>query len=225
MKRETAANKLRVVFLMLIACFACIALSGFKADAATVTMGTDSFGLAYYSASSVSVKFNTGYSDVYGEVQILDVNMNVLASKDAYSYANISFASGDNQIYYYRVRPFIDGKNGKQYLGEFSPLKAYSTVKFIDKASKKKKYLKLKCPAIPGVTAVTVMMSTSRNDGYRPIANVKPGKSTKKIKKFGRKFAYYTYYYFYPQLTLANGVPCENVTYQSVYFYKKLRRR
>lgn len=225
MKQESAANKLKVLLMMLIACFACIALSGFKADAASVSMGTDSFGIAYYSASSVSVKFNTGYYNVKGEVQILDANMNVVASKDAYSYASFSFASGENQIYYYRVRPFMEVRGAKQYVGEFSPLKAYSTVKFIDKASKKQRYLKLKCPAIPGVTSVAVMMSTSRNDGYRQIAKVKPGKATKKIKKFGRKFAYYTYYYFYPQLTLANGVPCENVTLQSVYFYKKLRRR
>ena len=225
MKKE-AVNRVRMAMMMLIVCFVCISFGGFKANAASVSMGLDSFELAYFSDSSISVRINTGYSDVWGEVQVLDLSMNVLATKDAVSYASIPFAAGMNQVYYYRVRPFTKVSGVKVYVGDYSPLKAFSTLRFKDKASKKEKVLKLKCPAVPGVVSVTVMMSTSRSSGYKAIAKVRPGKATRKIKKFaGRAFKNYTYYYFYPQPTLANGVPCENVRLQSVYWSRRLVTR
>lgn len=227
MKKETATKGLKALLVMLIACFAFVALTGFSAKAAT--LGYEHFGLAYYSDSSVSIKFNTGdvsYGGrnyhINGRVQILDLNMNVLAEKEAYGYASIPFASAQNAVYYYRVIPFIEVKGQKTDVGEPSPVKAYSTIVLKDKTSKKDRKLRVRCPNVPGVTSVRIMISRTKNGSYAPVGKpLKPGKLSKKMRKLGLN----KFFYFYPQPTLASGVPCENVKVNEVYFYRIWRRR
>ena len=224
MKKEYAARGMKAVLVMLIACFACISLLGFRAKADT--LGYDQFGLSFYSDSRISVQFNTGNVmvngvsyHIYGRVQILDQNMNVLAQDEAYSYASISFASARNAVYYYRVIPFINVLGSKIDIGLPSPAKAYSTIVLNNKTKKKDRKLRVKCPKVNGVTSVQIMLSRSSNSGFRSVGKVKPGKTSKKMKKLSLNKTYY----FYPQPVLQSGVPCENVKMNSLRIYRVWR--
>ena len=228
MKKETATKGLKALLVMLIACFAFVALTGFNAKADT--LGYEHFGLSYFSDSSVIIKYNTGEVSyggrnyhIMGRVQILDQNMNVLAEKEGgYSSAFISFPSAKNTVYYYRVTPFIEVKGQKIDVGDPSPVKAFSTIVLKDKTSKKDRKLRVKCPNVPGVASVRIMISRSKTGSYAPVGKpLKPGKLSKKMRKLGLN----KFFYFYPQPTLTSGVPCENVKVNEVYFYRVWRRR
>ena len=218
MRKEAASKGWKVLLVMLIACFACISLSGFRAKAAT--LGYESFGIAYYSDSSVSIRFNTGDGSVRGKVQILDLNMNVLAEKEASSYANIPFSSAMNSVYYYRVIPFVTVR-GVKVEGEPSPVKAFSTIILRDKTSKSDRKLRVKRPKVNGVTNTRIMLSRSLTGGFHPIGKVKPGKTSKKLKKLPLNVTFY----YYPEPVLASGVPCENVKVKTIRFYRVWRSR
>ena len=225
MRKEAASKGWKVLLVMLIACFACISLSGFSAKADT--LGYDNFALSYYSDSSVSIKFNTGYvmvdgvkRHIDGRVEILDQNMNVLAQKEADSYANIPFSSAMNTVYYYRVTPFVTVGGVKRDIGEPSPVKAFSTIILKNKSSKSDRRLRVRCPKVNGVTNVKIMMSRSPYGGFHKIGQVKPGKTSRKMKKLPLNVTVY----YYPEPVLASGVPCENVKVNSVRVYRVWRR-
>lgn len=226
MKKGAAINSFKVLVLALVACFASIALYGFSARAAVTppAIAYKNFGVSYVSKNYVDVTFNTGYSDVKGEVQLCNSGKKVLQVKTGPRTAYFSCKISDNSVYYYRVRPFYEDSTGAKNYGPWTKYKAFSTIVLKLKKSSGRSF-KVKCPKLPKVVkTVNLMMSTARNSGFKKVASVKPGKKSKAIKKLkGKKFVSYKTYYLKPAPVLKDGVFCENAYLNNFYWTRVYR--
>ena len=226
MKKGAAINSFKVLVLALVACFASIALYGFSARAADAlpAIAYQKFGVSYVSSSLVRVDFITGNGDVKGEVQLCNSGKKVMQVKTAPQSAFFSCKINDNSVYYYRVRPFYVDSTGAQIYGPWTKYKAFSTIVLKLKKSSGRSF-KVKCPKLPKVVkTVNLMMSTANKTGFKKVASVKPGKKSKKIKKFkGKKFASSKTYYLKAAPVLKDGVFCENAYINNFYWTRVYR--
>ena len=225
MKKGASANRIKVLVLALIACFASIALYGFSAKAADTppAIAYKNFKVSYVNVkrNSVDVSFNTGYSNVKGEVQLCSSSKKVMQVKTGYHTAFFSCKIKNNSVYYYRVRPY--DTNTKVY-GPWTKYKAFSTIVLkLKKASGLS--FKAKCPKLPKVVkSVKVMLSTSKTSGFKKSASVKRGKKSKRISRYkGKSFKYKKTYYVKPVAVLKDGVSCENAYINNFYFSRVYR--
>ena len=228
MKKEAATNSIKVLVLALIACFASIALYGFSARAASAppAIAYKNFEVSYVNVDKdeVSVSFKAG-TNARGEVQLCNASKKVLQTTTASFYASFSCKINKNSVYYYRVRPYYeDYRTQTKTYGPWTKYKAFSTIVLkIKKASGRS--FTVKCPKLPKVVkSAKIMLSTSSRSGFKKAASVKPGKKSKKIKKFkGKKFAYYKTYYVKAVPVLKDGVPCENAYIHNFYWRRIYR--
>ena len=227
MKSRVAANSFKILVLALIACFVSIALYGFNARAASAppAISYKKFGVAFVDVkrNKVSVSFDTG-SSAYGEVQLCNSSKKVLQTKTASFYASFSCKIKNNSVYYYRVRPYYENYKGAKTYGPWTKYKAFSTIVLKLKKSTGRSF-RVKCPKLPKVVkSVKIMISTSNRSGFKKAASVKPGKTSKRIKKYkGKMFVNKKTYHVKAAPVLKNGVFCENV-YIHDFFWRRVYR-
>ena len=235
MKKRSIKKGLIALIMMLVVfgSFLAVKAATVKADPATaqaqVVLTLDDFAIADYvlSSKTLYLAFNTRYTDVYAEIQLLDSNKNPIQTiqTDRYSstYYSIPFATAKNKIYYYHIRPYVKDNGAIVYVGDWSPYRALSSIDLPNKAPKNVKGVKFRCPKVAGVKSVKVMMKKNLSGKAKKLVTIKPGKTTKTIKKFDRKnFALWTRYYYYPVPTLNDKTPCDNIYSRYIEFTRKV---
>lgn len=219
MKKEAISKSLKILALTLMICLAGIALCGFRVRAA---VEVPAIRYADFLASYVNIKdrtveiqFKTNAPCTGAQVQLCSSSRKVLATEEGSNMVSVSYPIRKNEVYYYRVRGICtDSETGKTAYGSWTKYKAFSTIVLKPVMVKKGsgRFIRVKCPKLPEVVRnVKVMLSTKKNKGYKKVASVKSGKTSKVIKKFRKKkFAYYKGYYVNAAPVLKGKVPCQN---------------
>lgn len=188
-------------------------------------MNVPDFTVSYISSdkSSASFSIQYSYSGQVTRIGVFDINGNLVAYDDAYSYATVT-GLRKNQVYYYRAQTMTT-LNGVPTSG-WSEAKAFTTAesgKFKFKGVKGQKACTIKVPKIKGVKNYTLYLSKKSDAGFKKVKTIKPGKKIKLTKFKKKAFKLGSTYYLRVMVNTKNNITCGNYYQGYIYFYRTLK--